>query len=93
MVTRSSSIVPGSTPGALTWDESIGVAPERCITIRAGQLLCWVGNFEEHPLQAHGGATPTPIDGGDCVTFGDEGDYGFICTLHPDMVGVVRVVP
>ena len=90
------SFVDRTAAGAtrsLTWDESIGGRAERCITIRAGQLLCWVGDFETHPLLAHGGDTPTPIDGSDCVTFEDEGDYGYVCTFHPDMLGVVRVVP
>jgi hypothetical protein len=88
--------VDRSLPAAtrtLTWDESIAADPARCIRIQVGQSVCWSGDFEEHPLEPHGGDTPSPITGAACATFDAVGNYGFLCAFHSEMTGVVQVVP
>jgi hypothetical protein len=88
--------VDRSLPAAtrtLTWDESIAADPARCIRIQVGQSVCWSGDFEEHPLEPHGGDTPSPITGAACATFDAAGNYGFLCAFHSEMTGVVQVVP
>jgi hypothetical protein len=77
----------------LAWDYETGSRPSRCMRIRVGQAVCWVGNLDDHPLAPYGGDAPTPIDGSECALFEAPGDYGYFCTLHPEMLGVIQVVP
>ncbi len=72
----------------------------KCSKIKAGTVVTWTGSFSAHPLNSKGGTSPTPIalfsDGAaanHAVTFDAVGDYGFICTKHSDMTGVIQVVP
>jgi plastocyanin len=68
-----------------------------CIQIAAGGTVTFNSNFTAHPLQASGGATPTPIQttsSGTTVmfTFPNPGVYGFHCEAHPAiMFGAVEV--
>jgi plastocyanin len=80
---------------AIAWTYTVSPA---CITIAKDQSVTWNGNLMEHPLEARGGETNTPITPtgmGTSVAFGfsNVGDYGFGCQNHPFMTGVVRVVP
>lgn len=77
----------------IKWD--FNVSP-RCIIIAKGQSVMWMGSFATHPLTSKGGTTPSPIvtiSTGNSVSyaFSAAGDYGFICTNHQPMTGVVRV--
>jgi hypothetical protein len=81
------------------WDYSFAGDPERCITIRAGQRVRWVGGFSGHPLDPDEGTTPNPI-----VSHADEtgfveyaftqpGVYGYRCNYHFSMRGAIQVLP
>ncbi len=73
--------------------------PNRCMMIKVGQEVTWIGNFGNHPLAASGGDTPSPIvdagpgDGSVAATFTRAGVYGFKCTIHSSMTGAIKVVP
>jgi len=77
----------------ITW--TFNVSP-RCIVIAKDQSVMWMGNLASHPLSPKGGDMPSPIvakSTGNSVsyTFPSVGNYGFICTNHQPMTGVVRV--
>lgn len=77
----------------IKWD--LTVVP-RCLIVAKGQSVTWLGSLPSHPLTSKGGDTPTPImltSTGTSATIGfpDIGDYGFVCTYHPPMQGVIRV--
>lgn len=74
------------------WDASIAVSPERCMKIRAGQQVVFDGDFDAHPLEAFGGDTPSPFSGTPWL-FDQPGAFGYICTIHSEMLGVIWVVP
>ena len=75
----------------------------RCVKIKVGQKVTFAGSFTNHPLQAFGGSTPSPIPaftntdpGGSAltVTFTSAGTFGFRCGVHTvAMTGAVKVVP
>lgn len=75
----------------------------RCVLIKAGQTVSFQGSFSDHPLQAHGGDSPSPIPaltnatpdaGALVVTFPNAGTFGFRCQFHPTIMnGAVKVVP
>ena len=46
---------------SITWDLAIGGKPGRCLMIKAGQDVTWMGNFTAHPLASFNGDTPSPI--------------------------------
>jgi plastocyanin len=83
----------------ITWDLSVGSSDERCLEIKAGQSVKFVGNFTTHPLQEKGGDTPNPIADADLsgadttVTFDTAGEFGFVCGVHASMTGAIKVVP
>ena len=45
----------------LDWTYGFGGSPERCLKIRVGQRVRWVGNFADHPLDPNQGDLPNPI--------------------------------
>jgi plastocyanin len=63
--------------------------------VRVGQQVLWNGSFGTHPLDAEDGDAPNPIashtDGR--VVFATPGTFGYVCGIHPQMRGAVRVVP
>jgi plastocyanin len=81
----------------LDWDVTIASSPDRCMKIKAGQSVTWSGNFSTHPLAQAGGDTPSPIGNGTgtskTIQFPNPGDYGYVCTVHSTMRGVIQVVP
>jgi plastocyanin len=83
---------------------SMAAAPfnPRCVKIKVGQQVTFVGGFETHPLEPWGGTTPSPIPaqnktpdaGALVITFTSAGTFGFRCDYHPlVMSGAVKVVP
>lgn len=72
-----------------------------CMHIKVGQSVTWTGgNFAAHPLEPHGGDTPTPInivaDGTTpvAIPFPTAGTFGFECAEHPTtMHGAIFVSP
>lgn len=79
---------------SLTWDYSFISDPERCIVVRVGQSVTWVGSFGDHPLQGYQGDVPNPIDAhqNGVVRFDRVGVFGFRCSAHLEMRGAVRVI-
>lgn len=83
-----------------------GVAPaqytNRCVKVKVGSQITFAGSFVNHPLEAQGGDTPSPIptqsadvDGG-ALSFvvSTAGTFGFQCNFHPtSMFGAIQVVP
>lgn len=53
-------------------------------------------NFGDHPVAANGGTQPNPVTNVDETTgeisFGAKGTYGFVCNVHPGMLGAFEVV-
>lgn len=81
----------GGDVQTMPWDYDIAFSPERCMKVRVGQTVTFVGDFEDHPLAPHGGDTPSPIS--EQTLFEQAGVFGFFCTSHPSMIGVIWVVP
>ncbi len=83
----------------LDWDFPIASAANRCITISVGQTVTFTGDFNVHPISASGGTTPSPIVNGGAadpsvtITFPSAGTFGYICDMHANMLGAIRVVP
>jgi len=92
-------------PGAdITFPTTAGPAQytNHCVKVKVGSQVTFAGSFVNHPLEAQGGDTPSPIptqsadvDGGAVVvTFTTKGTFGFQCNFHPTtMFGAVQVVP
>jgi plastocyanin len=62
-----------------------------CITVAAGQMVTWNGDFSLHPLEQAGGDPTmwiTPTQAGSTVTFPFPvgGTYGFECSFHPTLM-------
>jgi plastocyanin len=88
---------------SIQWDLGITGIPERCIKIKAGQVVTWVNgaavaDFGSHPLLIY--VPPAIVDGGTApavdeatgkATFPTKGLFGFACGIHPSMRGVVVV--
>jgi hypothetical protein len=77
----------------LVWSFSIANAPERCMIVKAGQTVTFQGDLAIHPLAAKGGDAPSPITNVASVKFANAGSFGYVCTNHPSMTGVVYVLP
>lgn len=100
VVNGCTSYLDATTDGALrslTWDFGIASSTQRCLTVKAGQSVTFLGDFDFHPLAASGGDTPSPIQNGAngqaVVTFANTGTYGYVCVNHGSMLGAIRVVP
>jgi plastocyanin len=69
----------------------------RELVIRAGTTVRWVNeDYEPHTVTAADGSFDSPEFGADETTtryFGDAGSISIVCRVHPDMRGVVTVVP
>lgn len=91
---------------AITWDLTIAQSDMRCITVKVGTDVTFEGNFTAHPIAPQGGDTPTPFT--DAVAnvanpgtaeerttmkFDKAGSFGFVCTFHSNMKGVIQVIP
>jgi plastocyanin len=92
-VDRSSA----SASRTITWDFSVSTAPERCMTVKAGQKVTFSGSFSTHPLISGDGDKPNPIATLDPATgevvYPKAGVFGFICGIHPSMIGAIKVIP
>jgi plastocyanin len=89
----------------LQWDLGVGQRPERCMKIKVGQSLklsqdgaFTPADLGAHPVGAAGGDTPSPftdpgVDAAGNVLFEKAGSFGFHCTIHSNMNGVIQVVP
>jgi len=73
----------------------------RCMRVKVGQKVTWLGDLASHPLTPHGasessGASPiVPTSSGTSAafTFTSEGVFGFACAHHPaQMLGAIDVV-
>ena len=86
---------------SIQWDLGITGIPERCIKIKAGQVVTWVdgttaADFSTHPLIIYvpppaTGTAPTVDETTGKATFPTAGTFGFACGIHPIMRGVVVV--
>jgi hypothetical protein len=82
----------------LAWNFGIVTDPTRCMQVKIGQTVTWVPDnpdgFSEHPLGVPGGDTSNPIlfhDNGK-VTFNTGGTFGYVCNVHSQMKGAIKVV-
>lgn len=101
---RAAQVMDRSAAGA---DRTItfgGVLGERysppCIKIALGQSVTWNGTFSDHPMvpgiRASGEQDNNPIPRSPSgttrnATFNTAGAWGYYCTSHPGMEGVVFV--
>ncbi|MBX3187454.1 MAG: hypothetical protein KF819_10585 [Labilithrix sp.] len=80
-------------PRTIPWDLlTLNAAPERCMKIKKGQTVTWNGDLDAHPLGPEGGDKPNPISNTSTVTFNAAGTFGYICDIHPAMIGAIQVV-
>jgi hypothetical protein len=89
------SYVDRTAPDAsrdIAWDGALPLRPERCMKIRLGDRPLFIGDFEEHPLAEFGGDDPSPFDTIPW-TFDRPGVFGYYCTVHPEMLGAIWIVP
>ena len=77
----------------ITWDFPVSSTPEACLKIKVGQSVTWKGDFVLHPLASKGGDSPSPITNVATTKFEKAGLFGWVCTAHPRMQGVVQVAP
>ena len=83
-----------SGPGTVAIAEFL-FGPEK-ITVKAGQTITWT-NVDDSPHQVtvQGASTlrtPVILKGQTtALQFNDEGTYGYICGLHPNMKGTIEV--
>jgi plastocyanin len=64
------------------------------ITVRAGTTVTWTNKDEDaHTVAITGAAVSKPLQNGDTYTytFAQAGTYPYICTIHPNMHGMVVV--
>ena len=86
------------------WNTTLFQREERCMQIKKGQKVTFAadatgatpGDFTMHPLSARGGDTPNPVDTAldeatGVVTFATAGEFGYVCDIHPAMIGVIKV--
>ena len=85
--------------GALAADVTVEISKfafePKEITVTPGTKVSWI-NRDETPHQirtADGSFTSTAMDTNDRYeqVFAKEGDFSYVCTLHPFMTGVVHV--
>lgn len=77
----------------ITWDFSVAQTAEHCMIIKAGQTVTFNGNLTTHPIGTNGGDANSPITSTANITFPNAGTFGYKCTAHASMVGVVYVIP
>ena len=86
------------------WNTTLFQREERCMQIKKGQKVTFAADangatpadFTMHPLSARGGDAPNPVDtaldqGTGEVTFATAGEFGYVCDIHPAMIGVIKV--
>lgn len=86
---------------SIQWDLGLPSLPERCIKVKAGQVVTWVdgtaaADFNTHPLLIYVpppamGTAPTVDEATGKATFPTAGLFGFACGIHPTMKGAVLV--
>lgn len=77
----------------ITWGFPVSTTPEACMKIKAGQTVTWKGDLSIHPIGPKGGDANNPIKSAATNTFPAAGTFGYVCTNHSTMLGVVLVVP
>ncbi len=77
----------------ITWGFPVSTTPEACMKIKAGQTVTWKGDLSIHPIGPKGGDANNPIKSAATNTFPAAGTFGYVCTNHATMLGVVLVVP
>lgn len=83
----------------IQWDLAVVGIPERCMKIKAGQVVTWANgtgpaDFNTHPLNiANQGAGASPVvdTATGNATFPAAGVFGFICEVHSQMRGAIVV--
>lgn len=86
----------GSSNGTETTVEikTFAFAP-RELTVRPGTKVTWINHDQTvHNVVSPGGAFASPgmdTDDSFTFTFEKEGDFAYLCALHPHMVGAIHV--
>lgn len=103
----ASRIIYFSDSGAVYYADGglIQYSP-KCMTIKAGESVAWVGDFTNHYLSPQDNAPNNPIyngvmggdsgmgdDGSFSVTFDEAGAFGYGCQQHAAMRGAINVTP
>lgn len=88
-------LASAQTPSEVTI-KSFAFGPQE-LTVKAGTKVTWVNrDVEPHTVVSSDHKFQSEaLDTGDTfsVTFDTAGTYGYFCSLHPHMTGVVTVVP
>lgn len=77
----------------ITWGFPVSTTPEACMKIKVGQSVTWKGDLGIHPIGPKGGDANSPIKSQASNAFPAAGTFGYVCTNHSTMTGVVLVVP
>jgi plastocyanin len=89
------SLAPGAFAADMTVEIRKFAFEPKQITVAPGTKVIWI-NRDETPHQiktGDGSFTSTAMDTNDQYerVFAKEGDFSYVCTLHPFMTGVVHV--
>ena len=78
----------------IPWGHGVGLLPERCMKIRAGQSVAFVGDHSAHPLSPIDGEGGNPFfsQSNGMVQFDRAGLFPFVCGDHPGMRGAIWAV-
>lgn len=82
-------------PGAFDPNNDEGFVPPEISVSSEGNIVSWTNDDStEHTITADDGSFDSgPISSGDTFdnTFDEPGDFGYHCSIHPFMTGVVIV--
>jgi Copper binding proteins, plastocyanin/azurin family len=65
------------------------------VTVTAGDTVTWTNSGPDEPHTATGDGFDTgevAVGSSASATFSQAGDFPYVCTLHPEMTGTVRVL-
>ena len=77
----------------IAWGFNVSTTPEACMRIKVGQTVTWKGELGIHPIGVKGGDANNPIKSANTNTVPAACPFGYVCTAHSTMTGVVVVVP
>jgi plastocyanin len=87
--------VPAASSGGTTVTMADFSFSPATITVDEGDTVTWTNSGPDEPHTATGDGFDTgevAVDSSGSVTFSQAGDFSYVCTLHPQMTGTVRVL-
>jgi plastocyanin len=85
---------PGSAVATTSVDIANFAFGPTLITVKSGTTVTWTNKDEDaHTVAITGSPVSKPLQNGDTFThtFSQPGTYSYVCTIHPNMRGMVVV--